>query len=353
MAKNLNPWLDVCRASAIFMVMLSHSRGFLIPIIPSAQELKFGGFLGVELFFALSGFLIGKIIFDKFKNSKGTFEWIPSFWFRRWMRTYPSYLVFLILNLSIINSIRPEIYPNILEFSTFTQSLITPHPSFFGEAWSLAVEEVFYFLFPITISSFFFICRRKTTSLILAISSILLLSLALRVNAVMQYQITFNEIRSTALYRLDSLIIGVIFSWLFLSKKINIAVRLGTLLIPISVYISSKPDSFMDSSAFLKIFLFYMASIGSACLIVSFYHVNLPSKIKVLTSNMARWSYSAYLITLPVIYTINYYIPKQTSFFGCILTWLLFMISTIILSKLTYQLFEERVLKLRDRIKGA
>ncbi|MGP3192967.1 acyltransferase family protein [Serratia marcescens] len=353
MAKNLNPWLDLCRASAIFMVMLSHGRGFLIPIIPSAQALKFGGFLGVELFFSLSGFLIGKIIFDKYENSKGTFEWIPSFWFRRWMRTYPSYIVFLILNLSLANSIRPETYPNILEFSTFTQSLLTPHPSFFGEAWSLSVEEVFYFLFPIAISSFFFVCKRKTTSLILAICTIFLLSLALRVNAVTQSQMTFNEVRSTALYRLDSLMIGVIFSWLFLSKKINTVIKLGTLLIPVSVYISSKPDSFMDSSAFLKIFLFYMASIGSACLIVSFYHVSLPSKIKVLTSNMARWSYSAYLINLPVIYTINYYIPKQTSFAGCILMWLLFMTSTITLSKFTYQIFEERVLKLRDRIKSA
>ncbi|WP_328705635.1 acyltransferase family protein [Aeromonas caviae] len=60
-----NQWLDVCRASAILLVLLSHGRRLLLPIFPDAQLFKFGGFLGVEIFFVLSGFLIGSIIIEK------------------------------------------------------------------------------------------------------------------------------------------------------------------------------------------------------------------------------------------------------------------------------------------------
>ncbi|WP_421158810.1 acyltransferase family protein [Aeromonas dhakensis] len=60
-----NRWLDICRASAILLVLLSHGRRLLFPIFPDAQFLKFGGFLGVEIFFVLSGFLIGSILIDK------------------------------------------------------------------------------------------------------------------------------------------------------------------------------------------------------------------------------------------------------------------------------------------------
>lgn len=353
MEKKLNPWLDLCRSIAIVMVILSHGRVFLLPVFPSAQHLKFGGFLGVELFFVLSGFLIGRIIFDKVERTNTAFGWIPSFWFRRWMRTYPSYILFLILNALLIDSIRTDARPDFLSFSIFTQSLTTPHPSFFGEAWSLAVEEVFYFLFPIVISAFLFIKTNKRKSIMWAIATMIVMSLAFRVNAAINTHMTFNEIRSISLYRLDSLMIGVIFSWLFLSKKINIVSKLGILLIPTAIYISAKPDAFMDDSILLKIFLFNIANIGFACLITVFYHMDVTAIVRAVTSRMARWSYAAYLTNLPVLYFINYYIPKPASLVGCISVWTLFIIMTILSSKLVYELFEVKVLQLRDRMKGA
>ncbi|HEP1041955.1 TPA: acyltransferase family protein [Serratia marcescens] len=79
MKKPLNPWLDLCRSAAIIMVILSHGRTFLLSAFPAAQTFKFGGFLGVELFFVLSGFLIGRIIFEKVKAARTPFGWIPAF----------------------------------------------------------------------------------------------------------------------------------------------------------------------------------------------------------------------------------------------------------------------------------
>lgn len=65
-----NHWLDICRASAILLVLFSHGRRLLLPIFPDAQLFKFGGFLGVEIFFVLSGFLIGSIIIEKSSSSE-------------------------------------------------------------------------------------------------------------------------------------------------------------------------------------------------------------------------------------------------------------------------------------------
>ena len=82
-----NHWLDICRASAILLVLLSHGRRLLFPVFPDAQLFKFGGFLGVEIFFVLSGFLIGSIIIEKSSKSDSRWRWIPKFWGRRFLRT--------------------------------------------------------------------------------------------------------------------------------------------------------------------------------------------------------------------------------------------------------------------------
>lgn len=132
MNTKLNHWLDFCRALAISLVLLSHGRTFLVPLMPETNIFKFGGFLGVELFFVLSGFLIGRILIEKINNQESHREWIPSFWLRRWLRTYPSYILFLFINIILIFSIRPDIFPSVLRYLTFSQSLLSPHPSFLG-----------------------------------------------------------------------------------------------------------------------------------------------------------------------------------------------------------------------------
>ena len=63
MDKKQNVWLDIVRSTAIFLVLVGHLRFFLVDLFPGVQSLKFGGFIGVELFFVLSGFLIGDILY--------------------------------------------------------------------------------------------------------------------------------------------------------------------------------------------------------------------------------------------------------------------------------------------------
>lgn len=347
-----NHWLDLCRASAILLVLLSHGRHLLFPIFPDAQLFKFGGFLGVEIFFVLSGFLIGSILIEKSTESRSRWRWIPHFWGRRFLRTYPSYLLFLFCNLLVINTWRPESMPESLwYYITFTQSLLSAHPSFFGEAWSLVIEEIFYFLIPIIM--LFYWRDSAMQSLLNALFTLLIFSFFMRVIVVyVQPELTFNQIRSTALLRLDSIMFGVLTSYFYYHGAsiwrgvlIKAAPWFSLFLLPV-VIISMQPDKIIDESLSLKVLLFPMASISAVGLLV----VGINWKINIfygLIRPVARWSYSAYLVNLLVLSAMNFYLP-QVTFNTAVFYWFGFISITLLISFIMYNFFEKNILLWRD-----
>ncbi|WP_236665308.1 acyltransferase family protein [Aeromonas hydrophila] len=346
-----NHWLDICRASAILLVLLSHGRRLLLPIFPDAQLFKFGGFLGVEIFFVLSGFLIGSIIIEKSSNSDNKWRWIPNFLGRRFLRTYPNYLLFLLLNWLIIDTWRPESAPELWRYMTFTQSLLSPHPGFFGEAWSLVIEEIFYLFIPVIM---LFTWRSSAVQALLVTLFILLVSsfMMRTIFVCSEPELTFNQVRSTALLRLDSIMIGVLTSYLYYHCKlwrdrtIKAAPFLALLLIPV-VIISMQPDEVMDDSLFLKVMLFPIANVAAAGLLVLGMGLRINNLFYRLVRPIARWSYSAYLVNLLVLSAMSFYLPSVTMNTAA-LYWLGFMFTTLILSAVTYNYFERNVLLWRD-----
>lgn len=350
MKGKLNHWLDCCRSSAILLVLLSHGRIFLTPVFPDAQMFKFGGFLGVELFFALSGFLIGKILLDKLDNAKTAADWIVGFWCRRWLRTYPSYLLFLAINILIIHTIRPDIFPGIIRYLTFTQSLLNPHPSFFGEAWSLAVEEVFYFMTPLLLAFFMWVTHHRKAALYASVLLLVLIPILLRIHAAIDTDLSFNEIRATALYRIDSIMYGVLAIIYFKKYGSTLLDKSGTVLIPICIYIAAQDDLFMDNSILLKVFLFPMANIGCAFLICAGFNWILNSKVMVIFTRVARWSYAAYLTNLPALFLIKHLLAPPTTLASCLLQWGLYFMLTLCTAWMVYSMFERQVLKFRDKL---
>ncbi|RYY95852.1 MAG: acyltransferase, partial [Chitinophagaceae bacterium] len=84
--------LDLMRAIAILLVLVAHSH-FFWPGSYRAQQWFFGAtaFWGVELFFVLSGFLIGRILLRLFDKAHVSAASIRVFWIRRWLRTLPNY----------------------------------------------------------------------------------------------------------------------------------------------------------------------------------------------------------------------------------------------------------------------
>ena len=109
--------------------------------------LPFAGTLGVEIFFALSGFLIGHILITE-AGADPSLRNLGVFLVRRWMRTLPLYFVVLAVLLWRMPPPGP-VFPTALRFATLTQNLLGPMPGggWFGVTWSLTVEEWFYLLF--------------------------------------------------------------------------------------------------------------------------------------------------------------------------------------------------------------
>ncbi|MFL6588990.1 MAG: acyltransferase family protein, partial [Chthoniobacterales bacterium] len=90
--------LDLLRAVAILMVVCAH--GFVVLYPHFGEPLGFfghGGFYGVELFFVLSGFLIGQILIRKGADLARAGN-VAFFYTRRWFRTLPLFFLFLVAN---------------------------------------------------------------------------------------------------------------------------------------------------------------------------------------------------------------------------------------------------------------
>jgi len=90
--------LDFLRALAILLVLVAHASFMFLPLTHRLEAWWMLGHLGVELFFVLSGFLIGAILV---KQAQAARLRIGRFWLRRWLRTLPNYYLLLGINIVI------------------------------------------------------------------------------------------------------------------------------------------------------------------------------------------------------------------------------------------------------------
>lgn len=150
------PHLDTLRAFAAVWVIFRH--GTLYGYFPKSGALTsfYGwGNSGVVLFFVLSGYLISRLIVNEM-NSTGGLD-IKRFWARRWLRTLPvAYVVFLVLRLGEVPEQFGKNWGGFTPYIFFLQNYLVPQPRYFNWAWSLCVEEQFYFFLPLVL-----FCIRK------------------------------------------------------------------------------------------------------------------------------------------------------------------------------------------------
>lgn len=137
--------LDTLRALAIGLVMLHHYVLFV------SRADTFGwvgeiGWVGVDLFFALSGYLIGNQIFAAMRGPGG-FS-LGHFYGRRLLRTLPNYYAVLALYVLLPAFRNDQALPALWKFLSFTQNINLEPGTAFSHAWSLCIEEQFYLLLP-------------------------------------------------------------------------------------------------------------------------------------------------------------------------------------------------------------
>jgi len=140
------PGLDTLRATAIILVFLYHYQGFV------AQHSTFGivgdlGWAGVDLFFVLSGFLIGDQLLSGLAADRQLS--LSGFYGRRFLRTLPTYLVVLTCYFMFPAFMGGNPPPPLWRFLTFTQNFGLKPGTAFSHAWSLSIEEQFYLILPL------------------------------------------------------------------------------------------------------------------------------------------------------------------------------------------------------------
>jgi len=141
-----NANLDGLRALAISLVVVVNAAGeHLVDVGPLGDRILHAGWLGVDLFFVLSGWLVGSLYWREHRRY-GSVE-LGRFWARRWLRTVPPYLVVFACVVVAYGAMGHET-AGWGHFLAFTQNYLEPMP-FWGVSWSLAVEEHFYLALPL------------------------------------------------------------------------------------------------------------------------------------------------------------------------------------------------------------
>src|SRR3982074_1503320 len=150
------PQLDALRGLAVLLVLLHNTD-----VYPSLhlRLISGNGWMGVDLFFVLSGFLITEILLDT-KQSEGYFR---NFYARRCLRIWPLYYSVLLFMFVIVPILRPSEAHTVFEarsspwwaYPVFLQNFLIPIPTMatgaLGVTWSLAVEEQFYLVWPLVV----------------------------------------------------------------------------------------------------------------------------------------------------------------------------------------------------------
>jgi peptidoglycan/LPS O-acetylase OafA/YrhL len=348
--------LDLLRATAILMVLVTHSSNLLRPWFPWLSSTALFGYLGVELFFVLSGFLIGRILIRIFDtHERVTFSTLFHFWVRRWFRTLPNY--YLVLTILVLMGTLLVLPVPDWRFFFFVQNMKSPHPSAFPEAWSLAVEEWFYLLMPLwflTGSRLFAKVTPRIWLLGLTLS-VMLASIGFRFFLACTESPAWDEgVRKVVIFRLDAIMTGVLWAWIqtwypgFMHRHARILFGAGLALMTLSVAQFFMLDK--DVSVYMKTLYFTLTSVGLSLLLPLCSTLPDPKTLRSrVVTHISLISYTIYLTHLSIVLVpIFGYIPMD-SLGQAFVVFVLYWIVCLALPYPVYRWYEVPMMKLRDR----
>jgi peptidoglycan/LPS O-acetylase OafA/YrhL len=362
--------LDLIRAAAVLLV-LAHHNPFLCPVETSSllhgieQAAAYGGWVGVDLFFVLSGYLVSGLLFAEYRQT-GRIR-VGRFLFRRGFKIYPSFWLMIIATLAggLIFRLPPgmgsdHLVDRIIGDLLFLQNYVG---DLWGHTWTLAVEEHFYFLlvflFVISLESrrpgeFKFLIRVALGAIIVcpAIRCIREISMG------HAYAYTGNYFSTHT--RIDSLMCGLCLRWW---KEIRpdsfiMWIRRGSwgwlaasvvLLAPFFM-VNPHTTHWMMSVGLC------VTAIGAVCLVLSSHMWRETTWLRIVATPLlpiGRHSYSIYLWHMMIIYWLvapaGDYLRTHWSHTWWFAVLLLHFGSTIGLGMMSGWIIEQPFLRLRDR----
>lgn len=259
--------LDGVRGFMTILVLLSHYFAEIANGFPS-----FGfGWQAVNMFFVLSGFLIGRLIIER-KESENFFT---VFIMRRICRTFPSYMVSILIIFAVLWIFRAEPWTKfktefpLWTYLTFTQNIFMGMTNDVGAywaapTWTLALEEQLYVLLPFV----FFLAPRRTWRWILigvALAAVVLRAVVFTSDVAPVWGLVILPTRA------DVLVVGVIAAIIFKDKSIDLSRYDFTLrCAPVVLLFAAALLALIDPDRVLfNVFGPMLVSTGFACLLVA------------------------------------------------------------------------------------
>ncbi|WP_406698987.1 acyltransferase [Singulisphaera sp. Ch08] len=301
--------LDILRVVAIFLVLGRHMT-FDRSQVPTPVWLVFavwmrGGWVGVDLFFVLSGFLVSGLLFADYRK-RGKLS-VGRFYFRRGWKIYPPFLV-LIGVTALVDIIRGNLarWQYVVELC-FLQNYLEGR---WNHTWSLAVEEHFYLVLPALLAGLVWLGRGRVDPFkplfgVVALTALALLSLRTYLYYSTHSFSYLGNLFPTHL-RLDSLLFGVLIAYLYHfhndwfvetlgpRRRWLIAGGIAALLPAFLFQLEKTPFIFTAGLT-----LFYL---GGGAILAGVLLCELPrNRVTVTLGMIGAYSYSIYLWHMPVL----------------------------------------------------
>jgi peptidoglycan/LPS O-acetylase OafA/YrhL len=337
--------LDLVRAIAVLLVMLSHwanNIGFWYGVtVP--PKLFAAGDVGVDMFFALSGFLIGRILLDVIARGP-SWRSLGIFLLRRWMRTLPLYWAWL----AVLVLVWPpkEGHHVVRRMAVLMQNFAWPMPPrfFFAVSWSLTIEEWFYLGFGTALVGLAILSGRRAAVWV-TLGAFIGVPLALRM-VVPAYQDWSNGLWHADVFRLDSVAIGVVLAQFWRPGGLLFRHALPLLVIGVGLIIGTWADLLLPWRLVPALFDDTLVLGAVLCLPAA---MRLPD-----TSSWAGWvvrrisahSYALYIMHLTILVDLaqGLYLHQQISRPAAVI---IAVGLPFLLAWLSYRCFESPILSLR------
>ena len=348
--------LDTLRALAIALVLMSHYNSF-VRHAPGFRAIGSIGWVGVDLFFVLSGYLIGNQLLAPAARGEGLD--LRTFFARRLLRTLPNYYVVLAIYLLLPGSpIAGKSMAPVWCFLTFTQNFGLNYGETFTHSWSLCIEEQFYLVLPLAVVALVG-CKRSPRLLWCALVGAIVAGMTARGIAFMDGKDMFAApVYYSSLARFDELLPGVAIALLKNFHPVAFArlLRFGNTLLATGLagavavlygVMNETPTPFLASTFGFSLVAASFALLTCAALSPSslLNRLHIPG-----AASLALWSYAVYLAHKPVFMALRPELLERGIDPNAPLTIIMVMAVGILSGWLLYRLVETPFMRLRARL---
>ncbi|WP_323788521.1 acyltransferase [Psychroserpens sp.] len=358
--------LDLMRAIAIIMVMCSHTL-WIAPEMRGITRKLFSvfGILGVDVFFVLSGFLIGRILYKMYTSKDFTFKDMSYFWVRRWFRTLPNYYLTLVINIIVAIYIGNQLPDQLWKYGFFLHNFSTELPWFYPESWSLSVEEFAYILGPLLMYLVLFFRKKASRPRLFVQVTLFILLLFILSKLWYNNEETIRHMRhwtlnvkSIVIYRIDAIYYGVLAAYISIVKpKIWYNIRylacgFGIFaLIAMNFLIPIKGWFITEYPEFWNVWYFVLKSIAIGCTLPLLSQIkSAPKLIRKPITYISILSYAIYVFHYSIIMQLmKYFIPSEPmEGLDLVIYLLVYVLIVFVVSYVVYRFYEKPMTDLRD-----